>query len=181
MVRIGIIPEDASTELLDGLIVLKDRAATGEDPSMIGQEHTICVELLSDLRGVIKSESRHIRSQQALVCSETHVPEPDFMVLRGQLLDYSDLPTAADALSVVEVADSSYERDAGDKLRGYARAGIEQYIIINLRNRTAEIYAQPDPGAGTYPPPTVVAANATLPLRVGQSEFHSVPMSRILP
>src|SRR5689334_15710907 len=90
MVRIGIIPEDASTELLNGMIVLKDRAATGEDPSMIGQDHRRCVERLSNLRLQINSASRHVESQQPLVCTETHVPEPDFMVLRGALDDYTD-------------------------------------------------------------------------------------------
>jgi hypothetical protein len=44
LVRLGIIPEDASTELLHGLIVLKDRAGTGEDPMVIGNDHTKVVE-----------------------------------------------------------------------------------------------------------------------------------------
>jgi Uma2 family endonuclease len=181
MMRLGIVPEDATTELLDGVITLKDRSAYGGNPARVGVAHVHCVESLADLGSFISDDERHTQTQQPLVCSDTHVPEPDFAVIRGTLDDYTDVPAAADAFCVIEVADASYERDAGDKLRGYARAGVEQYIIINLRNRTAEIYAQPDLGAGTYPPPTVVAADATLSLRVGQSEFHSVPMSRILP
>lgn len=181
MMRLGIVPEDATTELLDGVITLKDRSAYGGNPARVGVAHVHCVESLADLGSFISDDKRHTQTQQPLVCSDTHVPEPDFAVIRGTLDDYTDLPAPGDAFCVVEVADASYERDAGDTLRGYARAGIEQYIIINLRNRTAEIHAQPDPDAGTYPPPTVVAADATLPLRVDQSEFHSVPMSRILP
>src|SRR5690349_18498685 len=100
LVKVGIIPEDAATELLNGAIVLKDRAASGEDISMIGQGHRKCVELLSALRKSIDSTVRHVESQQPLVCSETHVPEPNFMVLRGTLNDYTDLPAAADALCV---------------------------------------------------------------------------------
>ena len=45
----------------------------------------------ADQRSRINSPARHVRSQQPLVCSETHVPEPDFMVLRGTLGDYADL------------------------------------------------------------------------------------------
>ena len=61
------------------------------------------------------------------------------MILRENLQAYRQrLATAADAWCVVEVADSSYERDRGEKYRAYAAAGVEQYIIINLRNRTAE-------------------------------------------
>ena len=167
LVRMGIVPEDASTELLHGMIVLKDRAARNQEPTMIGQDHRICVERFSTLRAQINSPARHVESQQPLVCSQTHVPEPDFVVLRGTLDGYTDLPTAADAFCVVEVADSSYERDAGDKLLGYARAGIQQHIIINLPNRTAEVYTSPDRAAGNYPAPQIVPAEGALSLRVG--------------
>jgi hypothetical protein len=181
LVQLGIIPEDASTELLNGMIVLKDRSAVGQDVRMIGDAHTKCVELLSDLRVQINNAFRHVRSQQPLVCSETHVPEPDFMVLRGTLKEYADLPTPSDAFCVLEVADSSYERDAGDKLRGYARAGVAQYVIINLRNRTAEVYADPDVRAGSYRPATVITAAQSLPLRVGVEDYFAVPLSVVLP
>jgi hypothetical protein len=103
------------------------------------------------------------------------------MVLRGTLEQYTDLPTAADAWCVVEVADSSYERDAGDKLAGYARAGVVQYVIVNLRNRTAEVYTNPDPAAGTYPPPQVVTAGQQLGLRVGEGDVFPVLLADILP
>lgn len=180
-VRMGIIPEDASTELLSGVVVLKDRAAQGQDSAMIGHEHRVCVEHLSALRKQIDGSGRHVESQQPLVCSEIHVPEPDFMVLRGVLEDYTDLPNAADAWCVVEVADASYERDVGEKLRGYALAGVAQYIIINLRNRTAEVYTGPDASAGIYPPPRVVAESETLALRVGADEVFGVILRDLLP
>jgi Putative restriction endonuclease len=181
LVRVGIIPEDASTELLNGLIVLKDRAATGEDPFMIGRDHTKAVERLSNLRSRINSSERHVQSQQPLVCSDMHVPQPDFMVLRGTLDDYADLATASDAYCVVEVADASYTRDAGEKLSGYARAGVGQYIILDLRNRTAEVYSGPNASAGTYPTPLLVTAEQELPLRVGEDEFFPVPLRDVLP
>ena len=181
LMGLGIIPEDATTELLNGLIVLKDRAAGGEDPRMIGKAHTKCVERFSDLRSRINDRRRHVRSQQPLVCSETHVPEPDFMVVRGTLDDYDDRPAAAEAYCVVEVADSSYERDAGEKLAAYARAGVRQYVIVNLRNRTAEVYAEPDAAAGTYPPPLVVAEGQPLSLRVGENESFAIRLADVLP
>ncbi len=181
LVRLGIIPEDASTELLNGAIVLKDRADRGQDITMIGNEHRKAVERISALRKRIDDARRHVESQQPLVCTETHVPEPDFMVLRGPLDDYADLPMAADAFCVVEVADASYERDAGEKLTAYARAGVAQYIILNLRNRTAEVYAAPDTAAGTYPPPLVVTAEQSLTLRVGDGETLDVLLRDLLP
>jgi hypothetical protein len=181
LMRQGLIPEGANTELLSGMIVLKDRSATGGDPQMIGKGHVVCVEHLSDLRSRISNANRHVESQQPLVCSEIHQPEPDFMVLRGTLDEYSDLPLASDVYCVVEVADSSYERDTGEKLRGYAWAGVHQYVVINLRNRTAEVYTNPDPVAGTYPPPQVIPESGILSLRVGEAEFFDVPLRHVLP
>src|SRR3954454_6687578 len=71
LLRAGAIPEDASTELLNGLIVLTDRSAQAEDPTMVGKAHRICVEKFSDLRTKINSASRHVEAQQPLVCSES--------------------------------------------------------------------------------------------------------------
>ena len=74
MVQAGIVPEDATTELLHGVLLHTDRATKGEDPLSIGEPHTICVEALSDLRANINSPTRHVRTQQPLVCSDTHEP-----------------------------------------------------------------------------------------------------------
>ena len=148
---------------------------------MIGRDHVKSVEKLSDLRSLINSPLRHVRSQQPLVCSETHVPEPDFMVVRGTLDDYSDLPSASDALCVVEVADASYERDTTEKLHAYALAEVAQYVVVNLRNRTAEIFINPDTIQGTYPPPSIVAADGLLTLRVGAGDDFVLQLTSVLP
>jgi hypothetical protein len=39
MVRLGIVPEDASTELLHGVLLHTDRAKLGEDPLSVGEDH----------------------------------------------------------------------------------------------------------------------------------------------
>jgi hypothetical protein len=163
------------------MIVLKDRSARDQDPTMVGQDHGKCVELFSSLRKLIDTDARHVESQQPLVCSEIHEPEPDFMVLRGTLESYLDLPTAADAYCVVEVADSSYERDSGEKLIGYARANVQQYIIVNLRSRQAEVYSQPNSETGTYGAPQIVSSDESILLRVAEDEFLPLPLANLLP
>ena len=60
-------------------------------------------------------------------------------------------------------------------------AGSSQYIIIDLRNRTAEVYINPDTAAGTYPPPEIIAAEGALSLRGGESEFFPLPLRDVLP
>src|SRR6185503_2733497 len=103
-------------------------------------------------------------------------------ILRGTLDNYADrLPDAADAFCVIEVADSSYERDVGEKLQGYARAGVEQYVVINLRNRTAEVYGEADRAAGTYRATQVVRENESVDLRVGQQDSFALALAELLP
>lgn len=181
MVEQGVLPEDATVELLDGVLVYRDRFDLRGGEVVEGFKHNFVITALGRLGSVLDDDRRHLRTQSTLKCSETHAPIPDGAVLRGALDDYADLPTAADAFCVVEVADSSYERDVGEKLVAYARAGVRQYIVVNLRNRTAEVYAAPDAGAGTYPPPNILAEGQTLAIRVGDAEVFEVPLVNLLP
>ena len=170
MVEQGILPEDGTIELLDGSLVYRDRFDLRGSEIVEGAKHSYVIAALAQLAARINNDRRHMRTQSTLICSEAHAPVPDGTILRGTLGDYRDrLPNAADASCVIEVADSSYERDAGEKLIGYAQAGIAQYVIVNLRNRTAELYSTPDMAAGAYAPPQVVAERETLTLRVGEA------------
>jgi hypothetical protein len=181
MVKAGIVPEDSTVELLDGLLVYRDCSDLRGGEIVEGVHHDYVVNSLAGLAVKINNETRHLRTHNAVICSEICAPVADAVVLRGQRTDYHDrLPTAADAFCVIEVADSSYERDAGEKLIGYARAGIVQYIIINLRNRTAEVYTNPDSAAGIYPPPQIIAADGTLSLRISDGDSFSLSLGGVL-
>ena len=48
-IEAGCAPEDTSVELIDGLVVHKDRAKAGEDPRTIGDRHRISVPRLAQL------------------------------------------------------------------------------------------------------------------------------------
>ena len=182
MIERGILREDATVELLDGELVYRDRFDLRGDQIVEGAQHNYVVAALGELKARIDTAGRHLRTQSTLVCSESHAPILDGMVLRGTLADYRErLPTAADAWCVVEVADASYERDAGEKLRGYAEAGVQQYVIVNLRDRTAEVYTSPNPSDRTYPPPTVVTVDQALALRTGDGETFTFPLADVLP
>jgi hypothetical protein len=198
MVKAGVVPEDATTELLHGALLYVDRADAGDPPldpreyvrrfdlkggaAVEGVDHNYVLSGLAELAGAINSPLRHLRTQSTFICSETHAPIPDGVILRGPRVAYRGKhAVAADAFSVVEVADSSYEKDSGEKLFGYARAGIPQYIIINLRNRTAEVYTNPDAASGTYSTPVILIESQELQLRVGEGEYFSVPLADLLP
>jgi Uma2 family endonuclease len=182
MLRQGILHEDATTELLNGLIVLKDRSDVGENPRMHGPKHRPCVRLLTKLAAVIDNDNRHVQIQLPVVCGDDQMPEPDFAVIRGADRDYTDkLPRAEDAFCVLEVADSSWERDVGEKLPIYAAAGISDYIILKLRNRTADEYTAPDTANAKYATNMVIPETGMLSLRVGLDESVPIRLADILP
>jgi Uma2 family endonuclease len=58
------------------------------------------------------------------------------------------LPGPADVLLLVEIADSSLTYDRKTKARVYARAGIEDYWIVNLVDGAVEVHR--DPVRGRY-------------------------------
>ena len=81
-------------------------------------------------------------SDLPLYLDDLSEPEPDVAVLEGDPRDYaSDRPTLP--VLVVEVADSSLRRDRAEKASLYARHGIREYWILNLKERKLEVYREP--------------------------------------
>lgn len=71
-------------------------------------------------------------------------PEPDLAVLVGTVDDYGHAHPTRPTL-VVEVAESSLTFDRRDKGSLYARAGLQDYWIVNLVDRVLEVYREPGP------------------------------------
>jgi hypothetical protein len=151
MIANGSIMEGEPFELLDGQIVRKIRSATGEDLITVGIEHALIVNRLADLSAIFKARGCHMRNQQPITIPPRDEPEPDGVIARGTIEDYTRYhPSGADILCVIEVADSSLLRDRGYKLQLYAKSGIQMYVIVNLIERVVEVYRQPITGAGRY-------------------------------
>jgi len=74
-------------------------------------------------------------------------PDPDVVILRPDA-PQDRFPGPADALLVIEVADSSIRTDRGRKRRMYARTGIAEYWMVDLTADRMEVYR--DPTAGRY-------------------------------
>lgn len=86
-----------------------------------------------------------------LELAEGFEPQPDLMVLRGPRATYLErTPTPADVELLVEVSGTTYHHDSGEYLRGYARAGVASYWIVNLAARCIEVHSNPDPASGSY-------------------------------
>jgi Uma2 family endonuclease len=87
-----------------------------------------------------------VRTQAPVSLDDESEPEPDLVVVPGHPGNYRHEHPALPVL-VVEVADTSLAFDRGRKGSLYARAGIQDYWIVNLVDRVLEIYREPIPDA----------------------------------
>jgi Uma2 family endonuclease len=134
MIRLGILTADDPIELLDGLLVTK----MPKKP-----RHSYVTQYLRDYLARLLVAGWLVDSQEPVTLDASE-PEPDVMAVRGQLRDYRDRhPGPQDVGLLVEVADSTLERDRGIKKFIYALAGIPVYWIVNLVDRQVEVYTQP--------------------------------------
>jgi Uma2 family endonuclease len=84
-----------------------------------------------------------VREEKPIVLSDFSEPEPDIVVVKGTLRDTPRHPTPANTLLVVEVSESSLAADRKTKGAIYAKHGIQEYWILNLRRRELEIRRDP--------------------------------------
>jgi len=89
-----------------------------------------------------------VRGQGPIGLDEESEPEPDVAVVPGGPEDYRSAHPSRPVLTV-EVAESSLDIDRTRKGGVYARAGLEDYWILNLVDRVLEVYREPaaDPSA----------------------------------
>lgn len=136
----GVFSEGDPIELLEGLLVQK----MSKSPP-----HVVALARLLRAITALAPAGWSVRSQDPITLGDGE-PEPDLAVVRGAIDDYlAAHPTPPDIGLVVEVADSSLDRDRGIKLRSYARASLPEYWIVNLVDRCIEVYTSPDAAAST--------------------------------
>ncbi len=134
MIRLGILSDDDPVELLDGWLVYK----MPKNPP-----HRATTKLTRNALEAVITEGWYVDTQEPITLADSE-PEPDVVVVRGNTRDYLDRhPGAADIALIIEVADSTLDRDRTSKQRLYARAGIPIYWIINLPEKQIEVYTEP--------------------------------------
>ena len=139
MAEAGILGEDDRIELIDGDLI---------DMAPIGQDHAGSVNRLNEAFVLACAGRAIVSGQNPIRIDEFNEPQPDIAILRRRADFYTtgERPGPADALLVMEVADSSLRYDRGVKLPLYARAGIAEYWILDLRHRTLEVHRTPRGG-----------------------------------
>lgn len=135
MSDLGILDPTERTELIAGQITLMVAKGT---------PHVITLQLFgSELLSQLGTESL-IRTQDPIHLDDSSEPEPDLVIVQGKILDYVDRhPQPADIHLLVEVADSTLSYDCQIKDKVYAKAGIQDYWVIDLKNRQVHIFRNP--------------------------------------
>lgn len=140
MAEVGILDADARVELLEGEIVAMSPIGAPH-ASVVNRANRLFVQRLGD-RAVVSV-------QHPLRLVPRSEPEPDLVIARDRADFYASAhPTAADALLVVEVSDSSLRKDRRVKVPIYARQGVVEVWIVDLAGQ--RILVHTDPVEGVY-------------------------------
>ncbi len=131
----GVFPQGHRVELLEGEII---------DMMPIGPFHSGVVNRLSNYMASISGGRWLVTTQNPLRLDKHSEPQPDVVLVCPSADDYTlNHPKPEDVLLLIEVADSSLDYDRDDKLPAYAKAGIEEYWLVNLPEQCVEVYREP--------------------------------------
>jgi Uma2 family endonuclease len=111
-----------------------------------GAYHASAVSTVDYALRVVLPPGWTVRLQAPVSLDEESEPEPDLAVVPGHPADYRAAHPAHPVLAI-EVAESSLAFDREQKGSLYARAGLEEYWIVNLVDRVLEVYRDPEPDA----------------------------------
>jgi Uma2 family endonuclease len=135
LVEAGVLTDEDRVELIDGRIVTM---------SPQNSRHATAVTLCRQALDTVCPDGYFVRTQAPLALGSHSEPEPDLALIAGAPTDFwDDHPTTA-AL-VVEVADTSLDKDRNAKRQLYATHEIPEYWIVNLDAARVEVYRDPDP------------------------------------
>jgi Uma2 family endonuclease len=131
----GVLGSDERYELLNGEVI---------SITPIGHRHAACVNS-NAYRFTLAFPGRAIVStQNPLVLGRFTELQPDIALLRWRDDFYRNaLPTAEDALLVLEAGDTSVELDRHAKAPLYAAASVAELWLVNLRDHHVEVCRQP--------------------------------------
>jgi len=174
MIRTGILTDDDPVELLEGWLVTK----MPKNPS-----HRLATQLTRELIERLLPPGWHVDVQEPIT-TETSEPEPDVMIVRGERRQYRDRHPRGDEVAlVIEVSDTTLQRDRTLKKAIYARASIPIYWIINLSEAQIEVYTSPSGSSEKpdYQQRQDYRLDDQAPLVIDQQEIARIAARDILP
>ncbi|MEG4838526.1 Uma2 family endonuclease [Microcoleus sp. B9-D4] len=174
IIQAGILTDDDSVELLEGWLVFK----MPKNPP-----HRVTTRLVRTALENILPPGWYVDSQEPITLSNSE-PEPDIVVVRGDTRQYLDRhPGAEDIALIIEVSDTTLQRDRTVKKRIYARAGIAIYWIVNLVEGLVEVYSQPlvEVEQPDYSQRLDFGRSAVIPIIIEGIEIGAIAVDALLP
>ena len=140
MARAGVLGEDDRVELIDGEVV---------DMPPIGPGHSSSVARIGKTFERALGDVALVWTQNPLRLDRYTEPEPDVALVRTRSDFYrSAHPGPDDILLVVEVADTTLAADRSIKMPLYARHGVPEAWLVDVRGDVIHVYR--DPAADGY-------------------------------
>ena len=134
----GIFAPDERVELIEGGVI---------DIAPIGSEHAGTVNKLSNLLAYALQGRAIVAAQNPVVLGDHSEPQPDLAVLRFREDYYTQAhPGPEDILLLIEIADTTARYDREVKVPLYARHGIPEVWLIDLKEKRLEVYSGPERG-----------------------------------
>ena len=133
LIKLGIFDEDEHIELIAGELMVAEPK---------GAPHYAATRKTARALEAAFGPGWDVRPEGPIGLGDDSEPEPDIAVVRGTLEDYGH-EHPSHAVLMVEVADSSLASDRHRKGSLYARAGLEDYWVLNLIDRVLEVYREP--------------------------------------
>ena len=129
--------------VLEGRVELWDGEIIEMPPT--GNAHSVCRSRLNRLFALAWPPPRFVRAQDTHRFDGGWAPEPDLALLDQEPVDGATVDPLPRL--VVEIMQSSADRDLGEKRLRYARAGVPEYWVADLTRRVVHVFRNPDPTA----------------------------------
>jgi Uma2 family endonuclease len=163
--------EDERVELIDGYLVKK----MGKNPP-----HSWSTKVLLKALERLLIPGWTWRLEQPVRIPEYNEPEPDIAIVRGTDDDYKHrTPEPADVAFLVEVSESTLDRDQGEKLSAYALGGVPVHWIVNLVDGQVEVYS--GPSAAGYQFRHIFGPGHEVPVVIDGNEMGRIAVIDVLP
>jgi len=132
----GILTEDDRVELIEGEII---------QLPPIGDPHAWCVNRLTRLFVLGIGDRGVVSPQNPFRLSQRSEPLPDIVVAHPRTALAGPHPTPGDVFLVIEVSDSTLAYDLEVKVPLYAREGVPETWVADLKGKRVCVYRDPSP------------------------------------
>ncbi len=133
LVDSGVL-EGKPVEFLEGKII---------EMSPEGIEHSYTNDTVADYLRKILAKKAKVKESHPITLDNSE-PEPDLAIVRlPETIYRNHHPSAQDIYWLIEVSNKTLQKDLEEKVITYARNGIPEYWVIDLKNKKLIVHTDP--------------------------------------